>query len=391
MTTKRTSITDASIKRHQADKGVRQLTEPSSSLVFRYSLRNRERGSFHLRHYQDGMERWALVGRWPDISSKQARNLYHRMKETLFLTPDTRTPVDRLNTMGELLQWWQGRVERNNEITRQRKRAVIGMIDNHLIPPLHAEAVLTLSKATVDELVIQPLLEQYAPAYVRGIMVILKQATKSARALDLLTVDPLAGWSFKDFSPARVKPKAPKLNQSDLDIIIKAMPPVGRTRLLIQLMLSWGTRIGETSALKWRWINLKEGVCRIPAEATKTGVQHDIPLSAQVITILGNWKATQRMNTAFVFPGQKGKSLDVSLLHKEIKAASGGEWTGHELRKLARTLLATRGVDHYIGERILNHSQGNLDKAYNAAVLEAQKRKALAEHSDDLEQWGLYL
>ncbi|APU00471.1 integrase [Aeromonas phage 3] len=392
MTTKRTSITDASIKRHMPDQGVRQLTEPGSSLVFRYSIKSkRETGSFHLRHYQNGEERWARIGRWPDISTKQARTLYHRMKETLFLTPDTRALVDRLDTMGDLLQWYQGRIERNHEITKARGKAVIGMIDNHLIPALNAFPVMSMSKAEIDRSLIQPMMAQYAPSYVRGVVVVLKQATKAARALDLLTADPLAGLTFKDFTTARVKPKVPKLNQSDLGDVIACIPPSGRVRILIQLMLSWGTRIGETAALKWRWIDLEKRVVHIPAEVTKTGVQLDIPLTPQVIQLLGNWKACQRRNAAFVFPGQVGKSIDISLMHKEVKKASNGAWTSHELRKLTKTLLSTHGVEHYISERILNHSQGNMDAIYNAALLESQKLRALTDHSDMLEQEGAYI
>ncbi|MGL4507007.1 MAG: tyrosine-type recombinase/integrase [Aeromonas sobria] len=389
--TKRAAITDASIKRHQPDKDVRQLSEPASSLVFRYSLRDREKGSFHLRHYQNGEERWALVGRYPDITSKQARTIYRKMKETLFLTPDARALIDRLTTMGDLLQWYQGRVERNNEITKARRAAVVGIIENHLIPPLNQLDVTALSKAQLDRVLIQPLLGDYSPSYVRGIMVILKQATKAALALDLLTFDPLAGWSYKDFTTARVRPKAPKLNQTDLRGIIDTMPPVGRTRLLIQLMLSWGTRIGETAELRWKWLDLEARMLRIPANFTKTGVQHDLPLTVQVIQILGKWKGTQRKNATFVFPGQSGKALDVSQHHKEIKAHNRGEWTSHELRKLARTLLTDQGVEWVVGERILNHAQKDLDKTYNAALMEAQKLRALTVHSDEMEQEGLYL
>lgn len=388
--TKRTTISDAAIKKHRQDERIRQLTEPGSSLVFRYSTSDRERGSFHLRHYQDGEERWARVGKFPDITTKQARNNYHRMKETLFITPDTRAIIDRLDTMGDLLQWYQGRVERNNEITKARARAVIGMIGNHLIPALAEKQVLTLSKAEVDREVIQPLLAQYAPSYVRGILVILKQATKAARALDLLTVDPLAGWTYRDFGGARVKPKPPILNQSDLPDVVAAMPPTGRTRLLMQLMLSWGTRIGETSELRWKWFDFDREMVHIPAHVTKTGYQLDLPLTSQVLTILGRWKGAQRRNAAFVFPGQKGRSLCTTQLHKEIKEANGGAWTSHELRKLARTLLAAHGVDYYVGERILNHSQGTLDATYNAALLDNQKRTALADHSDYLDGFGAY-
>ncbi|APU00894.1 integrase [Aeromonas phage 59.1] len=385
----RTSISDASIKRHMGDKEVTQLSDPSSSMVFRYSTKDRERGSFHLRHYQGGRERWALVAKFPDVSTKAARKIYHHMKEKLFLTPDATALVDRLGTMSDLLQWYQSRVERNSEITKARARTVIGMIDNHLMK-LGAIAVLSLSKSEVDRVLIQPMIEQYAPSYVRGVLVVLKQATKAATAMNLITIDPLAGWTYKDFGTARVKPKAPKLNQSDLAEVIACIPPAGRIRTLMLLMLSWGTRIGETAALRWRWIDIEGKACRIPAQYTKTGEQLDIPLTKQVIQVLGIHKMSQRSNSAFVFPGQSGKSLDVSLLHKEVKKATNGAWSSHELRKLVRTLLATQGVDYYVGERILNHSQSTLDKVYNAALLWSQKANALTTYSDMLEREGAY-
>jgi hypothetical protein len=54
-----------------------------------------------------------------------------------------------------------------------------------------------------------------------------------------------------------------------------------------------------------------------------------------------------------------------------------GEWTSHDLRKLAPSIWANLGVDSLVGKLLLNHTLTELERTYFQAMGEAVKRNAL--------------
>ena len=56
-----------------------------------------------------------------------------------------------------------------------------------------------------------------------------------------------------------------------------------------------------------------------------------------------------------------------------IRAIANGQWTGHDLRKLARTVWADIGIDYLVAETLLNHAKGKLEQAYIHTYIELQK------------------
>jgi hypothetical protein len=47
-----------------------------------------------------------------------------------------------------------------------------------------------------------------------------------------------------------------------------------------------------------------------------------------------------------------------------LRRISKGNWSAHDMRKLARTSWAVLGIDYTVTEQLLNHSMSKLDKAY---------------------------
>ncbi|PMZ50312.1 integrase, partial [Pseudomonas sp. GW247-3R2A] len=65
-----------------------------------------------------------------------------------------------------------------------------------------------------------------------------------------------------------------------------------------------------------------------------------------------------------------------------------GEWSSHDLRKVARTAWADLGVDYMVGEMLLNHAMKDLDATYIHTTAEGMKRKALEAWHQHLDQHG---
>jgi len=61
-----------------------------------------------------------------------------------------------------------------------------------------------------------------------------------------------------------------------------------------------------------------------------------------------------------------------------------GDVRPHDMRRAASTGLASIGVPPVVRERILNHSQGRLDKAYDLHDYWVEKKTALNQWADKL-------
>lgn len=65
-----------------------------------------------------------------------------------------------------------------------------------------------------------------------------------------------------------------------------------------------------------------------------------------------------------------------------------GEWSSHDLRKVARTAWTDLGVDYMVGELLLNHAMKDLDATYIHTTAEGLKRRALEDWHQHLDGQG---
>ena len=91
-----------------------------------------------------------------------------------------------------------------------------------------------------------------------------------------------------------------------------------------------------------------------------------------------------RYDGQFLFPSRNGKALSEGQACAVFSRLGQGEWTSHDLRKVARTGWADIGIDHLIGELLINHAMGHNVKVYIQSDVMARKREAL-------DRWCAYL
>lgn len=103
-------------------------------------------------------------------------------------------------------------------------------------------------------------------------------------------------------------------------------------------------RIGELRNAKWSDIDFENAVWSYtpPKTASKTGLDHIVPLSKQAVAILEEvYKFTN--NSEFVFPSRSDKHRPISDMSINMALRrmgySKGDMTGHGFRAIARTLL----------------------------------------------------
>ncbi len=113
--------------------------------------------------------------------------------------------------------------------------------------------------------------------------------------------------------------------------------------------------------MRWNEINLDARTWSIPAERTKSDRAHVVPLSPLAVGVIAS---IPRVHDELVFPSQGQDARTFSGFSKAKRRldalADVTEWTLHDLRRSAATILAQLGVAPHVVERILNHTTGTL-------------------------------
>jgi integrase len=377
-------LSDAAIKKHAADLDVAELKDPRHPLRFRYR-QDRARGSWHVIRFDKGAK-WKKAGNWPDVTAKAMLDGLSKVHARLLADPLAAATVDAWETVAQVLDWYAERVKSDRHLSAERKSTKLSAIRRHLLPRLGAVRLADLNKSALDSLLYVPLQAEYSLAHVKGVFGVLKVAFRRARRLDLIAADLIADVTFGDFSKAKIKPKGARLRHVAVVELLAAWAERFEQAALdvafAVVMLTHGTRITETRLAKWHNVNLIAGEWFIPAPDTKAKRDHVLPLTPQVVAFLTRYREWQKgkgYTGAYLFPsstrsGQplaRGKSFDI------FKRLGVGDWTSHDLRKLARTRWTELGTDSLIGKLLLNHALGDLDSTYVQTNGEALKRDAL--------------
>lgn len=373
-----TRLSETMIGRLRRDEAASYLRdEHYPRLRFRYRTL-RTRGTWDA--YLGG--RWCKVGNYPEWSCNTMLEHLPQVLEQLKRGALPVVSAGMLVTTGQLLTWFLDRQLRTRTLSNARKSNCRSMINNWLRPRLGDVRIGDLNKELLDRLLVHPMQMELTPAYIRKVYGVLVAAIRCAVDVGVLGSNPLLGVTFSDFRLAKIKPRTARLRpeqlESLLSMLVERFEDSPRVCMLALLMLCLGTRLGETRKLRWAYFHTEERLLIIPAADTKTGVELELPLTDAV------WALVERFRvrcgdgySEYLFPGAGGRALSEASVLAMFRELSDGQWTSHDLRKLARACWARLGVDYLVGELLLNHAMPGLTPVYIQTQLPGQKRAAL--------------
>ena len=150
-------------------------------------------------------------------------------------------------------------------------------------------------------------------------------------------------------------------------------------RLALEFLILTVARSGEVRFAKWREIDFDAAEWRVPAERTKTGRLHIVPLVPEAIKLLDGLRGLIGEDpNAPIFPGNKGKPMSDATIAKALRTSGGGDYTVHGFRSSFRDWAAETGQPDAWAEAALSH--GNPDKveaAYKRTTFFNQRRDNL--------------
>ena len=394
--TLRLKVSDRAIHRYAVDLNVKQLRDMQNPCVcFRYHT-SRARGSwYYIAGYGKGKTTpYRKIANWPDLSASGFLSALPKIAERLATEADS-VVFDGFKTFGELLSWYCERNLRDRNKSVKRKEAISSAINRHLLPRLAEEQIAKMNQAGLDKKLIWPLQERYSLAYVRLIFGVLMGSLRLAERMKLIGENSLSRLSFTDFIETQITAKPAAIRSSQLREVLAHWARLNDdfpvSVALAVVMLAHGTRLGETRLAKWKNVLFEEKYWLIPGAETKTRKELLLPLTDQLCAFLRRHRVHQKATHyegAFLFPARNGNCISLNQANYLLKPLGMGNWTSHDLRKVARTCWADLDVEHQVGEFLLNHQIPGISSTYIHTTLEKQKRAALERWHNWLDDQG---
>lgn len=262
-------------------------------------------------------------------------------------------------------------------------------LENVVKPRWGKRSLLSLKRSDMVNL-----MDEYSdrPARKKYVHSLLRKMFNWAVDREDILVSPLAGMKAPKPSASRRR----VLGHEEIVCLWRACEYVGwpwgpYVRLLILTM----QRRQEVASMNWTEVNLADRTWTLPAERSKNGEAHIIPLTqlaVEQLEALGPKKPGLVFTTTGTTPvsgfskakntlsAQMRVFMAESQKHTALALSQVSEWRLHDLRRTGATNLQALGIPIEVTEAVLNHISGTragVAGIYNRYKYEPEKRLAL--------------
>jgi integrase len=197
-----------------------------------------------------------------------------------------------------------------------------------------------------------------------------------AMQMGIVEANPVLGTA----KPQDTTPRDRVLSDAELAAIWRACGDDDFGRI-VRLLILMPCRRSEIGGMRWdELVDLERGLWTLPAERSKNGRAHTLPLLPMALTII---KAVPRMATRDHLFGVRANGFTRWEDAKAALDARSGVtgWVLHDIRRTVATKMADLGVPPHVIEQVLNHVSGHKSGVagiYNRSSYEREVRSALA-------------
>ena len=276
--------------------------------------------------------------------------------------------------LGDYLKQWldSPRMRSRKESTLSQYR---GVLERHILPDRIAAIKLGKLRAHDIQRFYDSKAKEVGAATINQFHHILHGALQSAYKKELILTNPASRTEHEKPKPAKMKPLDGEQARAFLSVA-----KGDRLEALFYLAIYGGFRIGEILALRWRDVDMEQGVVRIEHTLTrkgkltppKSGKGREVHLAVPALEALKAHKARQNaerlhagnvwVDTGHVFtsataPGEHLREITVSRTYKRLlKEASLPDIRFHDLRHTCATLLFSQGANPKVVQEMLGHA-----------------------------------
>jgi integrase len=187
--------------------------------------------------------------------------------------------------------------------------------------------------------------------------------------------------------PADIKPRERVLSDAELSAIWRAAGDDEYGKI-VRLLILTGCRRAEVGDMAWTEIDLDRGTWTIPAERSKNGRAHTLPVMPMMGEIVASVPRMVSRNELF---GLRSHGFTNWTLPKPVLDERSGvtepPWTIHDIRRTVATRMNDIGIAPHLVEAVLNHQSGSkrgVAGVYNRSSYQREVRAALAQWEDHI-------
>ncbi|CAM3583330.1 tyrosine-type recombinase/integrase [Paracidovorax anthurii] len=358
-----------------------------------------------LRYRIGGRRPEKVLGRYPDITLKEARELARRDRALIQQGVDVsaKKRQEKLKTLEMEDVRGLGQTWYERHILKKIKNPVVveRVLRLHIYPVIGKLAIDEVRPHHIDA-VLNKIVEGGAPTVANDAMRYLFRMFHYAAKRRWTDANPVAGFDLSDAGGTEL-PRERWLSYEDLMALARDMretPNFGRiNELAVWLLLALCVRKMELLSAKVVDFDLERGVWKLDADRTKTKSYIEIPLSQQVVEWLRQVIAIA-CGSEYLFPARRlirvrngvprknrfehisPDTLNVAL--KRLPRKDMEHFTVHDMRRTARTQLGALGVEPFVAERALNHKLPGRQGIYDKHDYFAQRKRALRQWAEML-------
>ena len=349
--------------------------------------------AFILNYRLRGREHRFTIGAWPDWSAlkavREARNLRQRVDRGENPLEDRAQPPET-KTVSNVLDDFVTRYVRNNDRPLRSADTIASAFNRLVKPRIGKLGVYEVRRSHIAGM-LDRIEDENGPVMADRTRAFLRKALSWYAERDdqfnltaaFVRVEPRANSS--DRARTRV------LSDEEIRTIWPAIAQAGTFGALVKMLLHTAQRRDEVAHISRKEIG-EDGIWTIPAERYKTKRPNHVPLPKAALAIIEaqpkidgcDYVFSSRANTPFCGFSKSKAALDKAVLQAMQKQAKIGtkvealpNWTLHDLRRTAKTLMARAGVRPDISERVLGHVIAGVEGTYDRHSYAEEKRDAL--------------
>ncbi len=332
--------------------------------------------TFQYRYRFGGKPQRISYGQYPDLSLEAARKKHDAARKELAQGKNPsvekrKRQGDELKapTVKQLCDRWK---EEYANKFRKRPEIAEQIIDSNIESKIGRFKVKEINRAIVNSQVLDPIVQRDSPVQANKTLTLMKQIFQYGLEKGYIDVNPCAAISKKNVGGVEIA-RDRFLEDEEIKKIwlgIDKTDIINPIKLGIKLLLVTGQRRCEVTNAKWSDLDLEKRIWSIPAELSKNGKAHKVPLSALAIELLNELKLLAE-GADWVLPSPKDNDKPVSqgaitrAVNRHQDELKVSKWIPHDLRRTAATKMNEIGIPPYVVEKILNHQMEGVMAVYN--------------------------
>jgi len=349
--------------------------EDTKGLGLRVSASGRKSWVLMYRVRGEKRLRRATLGTYPVLSLADARDMAQTDLRAAAKGEDpaaTRKAEREADTFGDLAERYIERYAKKRKKSWFKDRQAL---DRDLLPRFKHRKAASITRREVIDL-LEEIANRGAPVGANRTLEIIRRIYNWAIEQEYVVTNPCQ--RIKKIGVEKRRDRV--LADDEIRAVWAAFEKQARVGNLFKLRLLTIQRPSEVSQMRWQDIDVDSAWWTIPAEFSKNGLPHRVPLSPSAVNMLQSIRAACGGKSEWVFPSPTGRGplRNVWRAIDYIRKSSGVEFTPHDLRRTgASRMTGDLGFSRLVVARVLNHAETGVTATYDRHSYDREKRQAL--------------